>query len=86
MSHYRYARYIVIYVGFNDTRAFFRLLNIYIIQETIRKIKNVHVSMVIPLENLQGEALITALNNTCELLGTQLIKADRCVSFILTKI
>lgn len=51
--------------GFNDTRFVYRFLNIYIIREVIKKIRSVHVSIVVSNEFFEANDLLEIINRNC---------------------
>jgi hypothetical protein len=61
-------------------------LNIYIIREVIKKIRSVHVSLVISNETLEANFLVNIIERNCLLLNHRLVETPGCISFILTKI
>jgi hypothetical protein len=61
-------------------------LNIYIIREVIKKIRSVHVSLVIPNETLEASFLANIIERNCLLLNHRLVATPGCISFILTKV
>lgn len=61
-------------------------MNIYIIREVIKKIRSVHVSLVIPNETLEASFLASIIERNCLLLNERLVATPGCISFILTKV